>query len=257
MCEPIETMVYNGFEIQVFPDESSDIESPREWGRGTLAFWGNKVNHLSELEDDYKNVPADNQLVDWLCEKIMNEDDLYGIVAYDSEGEIDLFSGSRQLQCLRVRERLDEVEFDLSRYADAFIHWLDAMGDKVIVRTVFRYEHGMVAFSTRSFLGRAHHADWDSGPAGFIFVETKDLVKPEWGYTEPITEEIREEVLKYFDVAIEVFSAWANGDVYWYKILDPDGETIDSCGGYIGYDQIEKFIFPEGMKLIDSYENKP
>jgi len=44
-----------------------------------------------------------------------------------------------------------------------------------IVIPVYAYIHGMVAQSTRSFIGRAHHADWDSGRSGFWFIARRDL----------------------------------------------------------------------------------
>ena len=32
------------------------------------------------------------------------------------------------------------------------------------------------------------------------------------------------------------FAAWVSGDVVGYEIVDPDGITIDSCGGFYGSD---------------------
>ena len=33
---------------------------------------------------------------------------------------------------------------------------------------------------------------------------------------------------------VEYYSSWANGEVYYYQLLDENNEEIDSCGGFIG-----------------------
>lgn len=33
---------------------------------------------------------------------------------------------------------------------------------------------------------------------------------------------------------LRTYAQWANGEVYLWTVTDPDGEFVDSCGGYIG-----------------------
>jgi hypothetical protein len=44
-----------------------------------------------------------------------------------------------------------------------------------IVLPVYLYDHGVQVLSTESFIGRVHHAEWDSGQVGFIFVTKAKL----------------------------------------------------------------------------------
>lgn len=43
--------------------------------------------------------------------------------------------------------------------------------DKVAILPLFLYDHSGLAMSTGSFVGRAHHAEWDSGQVGYIYMD--------------------------------------------------------------------------------------
>lgn len=43
---------------------------------------------------------------------------------------------------------------------------------------------------------------------------------------------------KYAEGFLESYTAWSNGDCYWYSIEDAAGETVDSCGGFIGVEHL-------------------
>lgn len=120
------------------------------------------------------------------------------------------------------------------------------------VLPVYMYEHSAVALSVGSFVGRAQHADWDSGQIG-------------WAYITP--ERIEETGITDYEGAIatevETLGQWMNGEVYGYVVeelhhykraeVDADGnflageftdaedewEETDSCWGFIGYDNVE------------------
>lgn len=99
---------------------------------------------------------------------------------------------------------------------------------------VYRYEHSQVAYSTKSFVGRAQHAEWDSGRVGFILVPREKMLE-EYGTTR-CTKAIRAKTRTYIEGEVETYSQWANGEVYGYIIKDEDGEEIDSCWGFYGID---------------------
>jgi len=40
---------------------------------------------------------------------------------------------------------------------------------------IYTYIHGVTLQSTRSWVGRAHHADWDSGRSGYWFIPTREI----------------------------------------------------------------------------------
>lgn len=46
----------------------------------------------------------------------------------------------------------------------------NAKKEKWIYVPVYMYDHGGLAFSTKTFAGRAVHAEWDSGFLGYYYV---------------------------------------------------------------------------------------
>lgn len=111
---------------------------------------------------------------------------------------------------------------------------------------VFIYEHSGVALSTGSFIGRAQHAQWDSGMIGWAYINP-DAEK--WEGMEPE---------KILSGTVETLGQWMNGEVYgWISekkvsgtkvYADEDHEDEDfeewevdeSCWGYIGYEFAEE-----------------
>lgn len=104
-----------------------------------------------------------------------------------------------------------------------------------VVLPVYKYEHGAVAYSTRSFIGRAHHAEWDSGQVGYIYASKKTI--REWFGWKTLTQERRERVELALHNEVEDFSNYANGNVYGYMVVNEDGEIVKSCWGYYDVDE--------------------
>lgn len=92
-----------------------------------------------------------------------------------------------------------------------------AKENRFICYPVFKYEHSGVAYSVRPF-----SCPWDSGQAGYLL-----LSREEWKRKSKSSD-------SYAAAAIKEFSAWCNGEIYGYVIEDADGETLDSCWGFIG-----------------------
>lgn len=81
---------------------------------------------------------------------------------------------------------------------------------------IYSYEHGGMTVSARPF-----SCPWDSGLLGIVAVK-KDEVKD--------TEEAFKNYVKTLDQYLQ-------GEVYTFVIEDEMGETVDSCGGFYGYDE--------------------
>lgn len=159
------------------------------------------------------------------------------------------------------RDFLEELSYNLAKN----IEWSLIQGKtdvqlyKIIekyafILPVYKYEHGGVAYSTRTYKGRAHHAEWDSGQVGWIYV-TKEAVRKEWS-VKRISPGLQETVIKNLKGEVEIYSSYANGEVYGYKlekkiVICNDGECtgvctcgsddvtvelkeIDSCWGFYG-----------------------
>jgi hypothetical protein len=77
----------------------------------------------------------------------------------------------------------------------------------------------------------AHRYDpggWDSGQVGLIFdtAETRKECGMENASYEDIERALRAEVNAY--------DQFLRGEVYCYTVTDPDGEHVESCGGFLG-----------------------
>lgn len=53
---------------------------------------------------------------------------------------------------------------------------LDA-SNEVLIKPLFLYDHSVQSISTGSFVGRAQHADWDSGQVGFVYMTKDEALK--------------------------------------------------------------------------------
>lgn len=68
-------------------------------------------------------------------------------------------------------------------------------------------------------------AGWDTSSVGVIFDtnESREMVG-----TDP---EHVEEVLR---AEVDEYDSYLRGEIYWWAVEDEDGETLESCGGYLG-----------------------
>ena len=81
---------------------------------------------------------------------------------------------------------------------------------------VYMYAHSGIALSTSPF-----SCPWDSGRLGTLYLKKSHF--------SPKTRKTLAFML------LQEWTDYANGETYGFKILK-DGEEIDSCWGFIGYD---------------------
>lgn len=94
---------------------------------------------------------------------------------------------------------------------------------------VFMYDHGSVTLATGE--RNPFSCPWDSGQIGFAFT-TKE--KMEYvGAPEDRVESI-------IEAEVQEYSKYLSGDAWGYEVLDDEGNVIDSCYGFLGYDVAEE-----------------
>jgi hypothetical protein len=89
------------------------------------------------------------------------------------------------------------------------------------------YEHGGCAWSLK---GEGTQCRWDTTQYAGIMIwqgKAEDAGK---------TLKEREERAR---VAISVYTDWADGNCYYFRLEDMAGEELDSCGGFIGDKDLE------------------
>jgi hypothetical protein len=136
---------------------------------------------------------------------------------------------------------------DYGSWEELYNHIMEEYGNKVVIKSIFMYEHGGITISTGPF-----SCGWDSGQIGFIFI-SHDKMNKEWA-SKPFESE--EALIKQandcIDAEIETYDQYLRGDVYGFEIEDPDGECVDSCWGFHGIEYMKQ----EVNDILKFYVNK-
>jgi len=115
---------------------------------------------------------------------------------------------------------------------DEAINCLKEDHGAIHIYPVWMYDHSMVSYS----MGERKwpfDCPWDSSMCGVIFTTEKQM-----NYLG-VVERDAETIKKWLASEVEEYSDWACGDVYYYDIDSPDGES-ESCCGLIGRDYAEE-----------------
>lgn len=113
-----------------------------------------------------------------------------------------------------------------------------------VILPVYMYEHGGITFSTGGF-----SCPWDSGQIGFI-VATADAIRKNYN-VKRITAQTRAKVEDVLRDEVEIFAAYAEGDVHGYAIQSPEGETIETLHGFYGYDHEKSGLLAKARSTVN------
>jgi hypothetical protein len=114
-------------------------------------------------------------------------------------------------------------------------------GEVLYVSTVYGYDHSGLSLKAghRTY---PYSDPWDSGIAGLAYVTRHDWEETQGKGTRFSMQSSRDRARaqRLIGDVVETYSQWINGETYGYTVKDPrDGEQLDSCGGYIGWDAVE------------------
>lgn len=101
---------------------------------------------------------------------------------------------------------------------------------RLVALPLFLYDHSGLAMSTGSFVGKAVHAEWNSGQVGWIWTTAKKAENIS-GIKKPSCDWLQ----KALESEVKTYSQYLEGDVYGYIVEKyEDGEWVetDSCWGY-------------------------
>lgn len=140
--------------------------------------------------------------------------------------------------CAHRRYTLGDIQIESESEAR---EWIDD-NDVLVELPLYLYDHGGLAISTRSFIGRAHHADWDSGQVGIIVATRDEVLK---AGLDPDDLEKLESVLKS---EVKTYDTYIRGEVYWVSIRDENDDVVDSLSGLYGYEYAEE----EGARMLEA-----
>jgi len=110
---------------------------------------------------------------------------------------------------------------------------------------VYALVHSGVALSMHPF-----SCPWDSGQSGVISISRKQAKEcfPSIRTRAALEAKVRELLAGF----LKTFNQYISGEVYSYTIEDPEGESIDSCGGFYGMDYEASGLLETARDAIDS-----
>ena len=106
----------------------------------------------------------------------------------------------------------------------------------LMITPVYVYDHSGIALKAGA---RTYPFDcpWDSAQVGFAYI-TQETYRDCMGkrYTGHPSQYKR--AAEFIRAEVELYGQYVNGECYAYVVEDAEGEVVDSCGGYIGWDAV-------------------
>lgn len=151
------------------------------------------------------------------------------------------------MACFHKRYTLgDSHEYIKDDYGswEEFRHQL-VLDGAVNLRPLYLYDHSGISISIGSFIGRAQHAEWDSGQVGYIYTTEKAL------RDNGLTLEDADRIL---EGEVETYDSYLTGQVYGYIVetqstcescSHTETHNEDSCWGFYSVEE----ALAEGMAV--------
>lgn len=115
-----------------------------------------------------------------------------------------------------------------------------------IVLPVYMYDHSGITINTTGF-----SCPWDSGQVGIIYC-TKQKAVHEFG-KKVCTKKVREAAIRCMVGEIKTVDQYLTGQVYGFRVYNPEGEEVDSCWGFYGESD---YCLSEGLSSARSFEEE-
>lgn len=111
---------------------------------------------------------------------------------------------------------------------DAMIKTFDKKG--YIILPVYIYSHSGSCY--KAAIRNPFSCDWDSSLIGVIFIKKSDII--EEFKVKKISSKLKKDIIERLQAEVDLYSDYADGECYFYQLLDAKGEELESCGGFIG-----------------------
>lgn len=125
----------------------------------------------------------------------------------------------------------------LARGADELAIWEADNADTWESFPLYLYQHGATIYRP-SRGGNPFSCPWDSGRVGSIALKRADFGADA-------------DLFKIAESICAEYTSWANGEIYGFEIVNPEGDIVDSCGGFIGNPD-ESGIIDEARAAMES-----
>jgi hypothetical protein len=113
-------------------------------------------------------------------------------------------------------------------------------GERILWLPVRMYEHGSVGLKAcvpGETLGYPWNCQWDSGWVGIVYVPYSKL-RTEYN-CKRVTGKVLTKAREVLSGEVTTYAEYINGEVYGYVIEDSEGNHLDSCYGFYGWDYVK------------------
>ena len=201
------------------------VVSYDDWGHSSRTDWDNVgmlysvskyVPSDKDAESPDHTLVPDAEIVRWACEELSRED--LKLIAWNRRSY-----GGTKAEC--VRDWIETACFGGAQSYPESLHNL--MGHHAVILPVYAYVHSGVSVSTGGY-----SCPWDSGCIGVIWC-TQEKAREEWG------DDWADKGAEYLKGEIQTLDKEYAEGYRSVMIMDADGECVESCCGFLGWDADE------------------
>jgi hypothetical protein len=136
------------------------------------------------------------------------------------------FDGDDAVRIVVLHRRyIDPSNGACGRTPDEVAAWQRENDAEWFAMPLFLYDHSGTIYRVRDT--NPFHCPWDSGRVGIIALSRADWPGANDAKLASHAQEIA-----------AIYTNWANGECYGYRLYDGDGELLETCWGYIGLDAV-------------------
>jgi len=158
----------------------------------------------------------------------------------DAESPRDNCDNLGKVFCFHDKYNLgDKNDYDSDQFSswDEFKKAIEKDFRPAVILPVYIFDHSGLSISTDpTWFQAADSQGWDWGQIGFIFVSREDALK-EYN-AKRLSPKIKKQSERILQSEVDEWGKYINGEVYGYIVKDEEGEEVDSCWGFIGYDYV-------------------
>jgi len=224
---------YRGCTIKIEQEEFTEHHDPRDWDNvGTMVCWHNRY----KLGDEQPSLDPDEYLTSLVPWQVLERFERRENRAYNNR---ESYYGNKKgrLSAETYYAVMERIE---SARKKAVEKWID---NNLLILELYLYYHSGITMRTGPF-----SCPWDSGRVGLIYC-TLEKAQHEWGTEDSkakgwngeasftLAEDGSKRTLKqaatlYMEGEVETYDDYLTGQIGCMVAEDPDGDIIDSCGGY-------------------------
>jgi len=262
MSNNFEEETYRGCVVKIEQEEYTEDYNPRKECEnvGTMVCWHRRYT----LGDEQPGESPSEYLVGLVPFKLLQRFEFRENRAYNNRCTYGDQKG--RLDSPTYDAILEKIEDDKKAFIEK---WIAA---NLEVLELYLYDHSGITMSTGAF-----SCPWDSGRVGYIYCSLETALH-EWGppyskaqgwddttdYTlkpDGTKRTLREAAGDCLEGEVQTYNDYLTGDIGCMVAEDPDGEVIESCGGYfpdhgVAYGKRWEYPMGEGRAAVDGWHEK-